>query len=75
MLYNEKIREIRQKNKTTQESAAQVLGITQQQYFKYEKGINEMPIRYITVLCKYFNVSADYILGLPEGMPYGYNKT
>ena len=38
--------------------------ILQQQYFKYEKGINELPIRYLVVICKAFDISADWLLGL-----------
>ena len=71
MLYYEKIREFRQEKKITQSKMAEILGITQQQYFKYEKGINELPIRYLMIICSYWNVSADYILGLPCGLPYG----
>ena len=29
----------------------------------------------IIALCEYYKVSADYVLGLPEGMPYGCSKT
>ena len=45
-------------------------------YARYERGANEMPIRYLVALCRYYNVSADYILGftntkivLPEDSP------
>ncbi len=40
------------------------LGIKQQQYSRYEKGINIMPVTYLPKICKKLNVSADYILGL-----------
>ena len=33
-------------------------------YARYERGANEMPIRHLITLCRYYNVSADYILGL-----------
>ncbi len=35
-------------------------------YARYERGANEMPIRHLIVLCKYYDVSADYILGLKD---------
>ena len=66
MLYIERIRQYRQENKITQEQMARTLGITQQQYYKYEKGINELPIRYLTVICKTYQISADWLLGLSE---------
>ena len=42
------------------------LGTTQQVYSRYEKGINEIPVRHIIALCKYYGVSADYLLGLTD---------
>ena len=47
---------------------AAVLGTTQQVYARYEKGINELPVRHLRALCLLYEVSADYILGLPEGL-------
>ncbi|HIU33009.1 MAG TPA: helix-turn-helix transcriptional regulator, partial [Candidatus Pullichristensenella excrementigallinarum] len=45
-------------------TVAAVLGTTQQVYSRYENGINELPIRHLKTLCQYYNVSADYVLGL-----------
>ena len=45
---------------------AEKLGIKQQQYARYEKGINVMPITYLKPICEILNVSADYILGLDQ---------
>ena len=65
--YWETIREIREDFDLTQADIAKILGTTQQVYSRYEKGINEMPIRHLITLCQYYNISADYILGLCEG--------
>ncbi len=70
MYYNEKIAWIRDCKNIKQKEIANYLGIKQQQYARYEKGINEMPAKYLPKICEYLNVSADYILGLREGMPY-----
>ena len=64
--YYEIIRDLREDNDYTQKQIADVLNTTQQVYSRYEKGINEMPIRHIIELCKFYNVSADYILGLEQ---------
>ena len=66
MLYIERIRQFRQENKLTQAEVSDALGITQQQYFKYEKGVNEMPVRYVVAFCRHYGVSADWLLGLRE---------
>ena len=64
MEYYKRIREIRIMNNESQQQLADLLETTQQAYWKYEKGINEMPIRRIIKICKHYNLSADYILGL-----------
>ena len=61
--YVERIRELREDNDLTQNQIADLLGTTQQVYSRYEKGENELPIRHLITLVKYYNVSADYILG------------
>ena len=70
MYYNERIAWIRDCKNITQKEVANHLGIKQQQYARYEKGINVMPVTYLPKICEYLEVSADYLLGLPEGMPY-----
>lgn len=62
--YPEIIRELREDNDLKQSDVAKILDTTQQVYSRYEKGINEIPVRHIITLCKFYNVSADYILGL-----------
>lgn len=64
--YIERIRELREDNDLKQKDIAMYLGTTQQVYSRYENGDNDIPIRHIIALCKYYNVSADYILGLKD---------
>ncbi len=64
--YIERLREIREDNDLTQKDIALVLGTTQQVYSRYEKGENEIPVRHIITLAKYYKVSADYLLGLEK---------
>ena len=62
--YIELIRDLREDNDKTQKEVSEYLGTAQQVYSRYEKGENEIPIRHIIALCKYYGVSADFILGL-----------
>lgn len=62
--YIERIIEIRKEQGYSQKEIAELLNTTQQQYAKYEKGIQEIPTRRIIELAKIFNVTSDYILGL-----------
>ena len=64
MYYNETIAYERERQNITQKRMAEMLGIKQQQYSRYEKGINIMPVTYLPKICKILGVSADYILGL-----------
>ncbi len=58
----EKIRGLREDNDLTQTQIADILGTSQTMYARYERGANEMPIRHLVALCKFYNVSADYLL-------------
>lgn len=58
----EKIRGLREDNDLTQTQIAEVLGTSQTMYARYERGANEMPIRHLVTLCRFYNVSADYLL-------------
>lgn len=62
--YTDVLRELREDNDLTQAQVAKVLGIKQQVYSRYELGIRELPISLLIKLCKFYNVSADYILRL-----------
>lgn len=66
MYYNEKMQYIRDRKNITQKEMAKMLGIKQQQYARYEKGVNLMPVTYLPKICKILNVSADYILDLTD---------
>ena len=63
-----RIRDLREDNDKTQQEIADVLGTSQTMYARYERGANELPIRHLVTLCKYYRVSADYILGLKDNM-------
>lgn len=60
--YLEKLRGLREDNDLTQTQVANVLGTSQTMYARYERGANELPIRHFVTLCKFYNVSADYLL-------------
>ena len=62
--YQKRIRDLREDHDKTQQNIAEVLGTSQTMYARYERGSNEMPIRHLITLCRYYRVSADYILGL-----------
>ena len=75
MEVHERVKNLRIDADKTQKEIAEFLKTNQSYYAKYENGHRPIPIDRIRDLCLYYHVSADYILGLPEGMPYGHSKT
>lgn len=74
-IYQTRLRQLREDHDKTQVEIAEYLGIKQTVYSRYETGRNDMKPFQIIALCDYYKVSADYVLGLPEGRPYGLSKT
>lgn len=64
----ERIRELREDlpHKKTQSEVARDLQITQRKLSYIETGKTEPSLEDMIHICKYYNVSADYILGLAE---------
>jgi transcriptional regulator with XRE-family HTH domain len=60
------LRGFREDNDKTQQTIADVLGTSQTMYARYERGANELPIRHLITLCRYYKVSADHVLGLEK---------
>ena len=62
--YIERMRELREDHDLSQYDIAKLLKTTQQTYSRYEQGINELPIRHLITLCRFYHVTSDYFLGL-----------
>ncbi len=62
--YYPRLKDIREDNDKTQKDIAEVLNTTYQYYSACERGIRDIPSHHIITLAKYYNVSADYLLGL-----------
>lgn len=63
-----RIRELREDNDLTQEKIAKIIKTYTTQYRRWETGETEIPTHIVIELCKYYNISADYILGLTNEM-------
>ena len=62
--YIKRIRDLREDHDKTQQEIAEILGTSQTMYARYERGANELPIRHLITLAKFYNVTTDYILGI-----------
>lgn len=61
-----RLADIRKQKGLAQREVAEILNIPQQQYSRYENGKNEIPVRYIITLCRFYCISSDWLLGLEE---------
>ena len=68
---NQRIKELRLEHKLTQNDLAEVLGISQREYWRYEQegyGVSILKLAYIAI---FYNVSIDWFTGLyPEKKPF-----
>ena len=63
-MFGQKIKEIRLKSGLNQTDFAKKLNSTQSKVSKYEREELDLSTDLILLICKTFNVSADYLLGL-----------
>ena len=61
-----RLRDLREDRDLTQADIGKMLGTTQQQYYKYEKGIQEIPVHHLITLADFYKVTLDYLVGRTE---------
>ena len=64
--YRTRIRNIREDLDLTQSEVGKILNKSQQGYNHIETGRAELKIEDLIKLCKFYNLSADYIIGLTD---------
>lgn len=65
-MFGKKIKELRQTSGLNQTELAKKLDSTQSKISKYEREELDLSTAMIVKICKVFNVSADYLLGLED---------
>lgn len=66
MDYRKRMRNLREDNDLTQKEVGAVINKSQQGYSHIEDGRAELKIDDLIKLCKFYNVTADYFIGLSE---------
>ena len=64
MDYRERLRNIREDRELTQAEIGRLLNKSQQGYNHIESGRAELKIDDLVTLCRFYNLSADYVIGL-----------
>lgn len=62
----QRLAQARKQAKLSQQQVAEKMGILRQAYARYENGLFELNYEQIILLCKLFDCSSDYLLGLAE---------
>ncbi len=71
MDYRTRLKNLREDNDYTQAYVGKLLNKSQQGYNHIEIGRAELKIDDLAILCKLYNISADYIIGLTDRVvPY-----
>lgn len=66
MNYRIRMKNLREDNDLTQKEVGALIHKSQQGYSHIEEGRAELKIEDLIVLCRFYNVSADYFIGLSE---------
>ena len=64
MDYRQRLREIREDRDLSQAEVGKVINKSQQGYSHIENGRAELKIDDLILLCRFYSLSADYIIGL-----------
>ncbi|BCJ93354.1 transcriptional regulator [Anaerocolumna cellulosilytica] len=70
MYIYKRIKDLREDRDLTQGQISKLLNTTQQQYSKYELGIQEIPVHHLITLADYYNTSTDYLLGRTDNKKF-----
>ncbi len=62
-MYFKRLRDMRIDNDLKQTEVAEILGIQQTVYSRYERGFRTIPVEYIIKLADFYHTSTDYLLG------------
>ncbi len=60
-MYLKRLRDLREDHDLLQKDVAEILGISQTVYSRYERGYQNIPLEHLVKLADYYNVSLDYI--------------
>lgn len=66
MDYRQRMRELREDNDLSQGEVGKLLNKSQQGYSHIENGRAELRIDDLIILCRFYHVSADYMIGLSD---------
>ena len=74
-MFFRRLKDLREDHDLYQKDVAQLLGISQTVYSRYERGFQTIPVNHLLKLADFYHTSTDYILGRTNiSEPYGVKK-
>ena len=61
-----KLKQLRIEHGYTVQQASELIGLTKNAISNYEQGIREPSLNVLKAICKLYNVSSDYLIGLSD---------
>lgn len=65
-LFKQRLKELRKERQLTQKQVATTLNKSETGYASWEQGLSEPCINDLIAICKYYNVTLDYLVGVSE---------
>lgn len=62
-MFFQRLRDMREDSDMKQTQVAELLGIQQTVYSRYERGFQTIPLEHLIKLAEYYNVSLDFLTG------------
>ena len=62
-MYFQRLKDLREDKDLRQEDVAEILGISQTVYSRYERGFQTIPLPHLLALADFYGTSTDYLLG------------
>ena len=63
-MLNERLLDIRDEAELNQEDMAEILKVSQSNYSRWENGKELIPLSKLNILCNYFKINMDYVIGI-----------
>ena len=65
-IFGERLREVRKESGESREDLGKAIGVRISQISEMENGKKRTTLERLVILCRHYNVSADYLLGLSD---------
>ena len=75
LTFGEKLKLLREELELSQTELGKAVNMTQRKVSYMENNKYEPIMEDIKALCRFFNISADYLLGFPKNLPFPRKRT